>query len=109
MRYPKARATVISSSKGANPTTALRNLWRPIIVSCSAILKRMSIRHLLTLLLVVDIINVVSVTGQANVTHWLEENDEEILNSLYWRQALDTRTLELSVSHRSLFLTYCIS
>jgi hypothetical protein len=40
---------------------------------------------------------VVSVTSPANVTHWIEENDDEIHDSLYWRQALDYRTLELSV------------
>ena len=43
-----------------------------------------------------DIINVVSVTSQAQVKQWYEENDEEI-QSLYWRQAFDVRTYELSV------------
>ncbi|KAH8905317.1 hypothetical protein BR93DRAFT_882374 [Coniochaeta sp. PMI_546] len=43
-----------------------------------------------------DIINVVSVTSQAAVNHWLEENDAEIQENLYWRQALDIRTFELS-------------
>ncbi|AEO66131.1 680fda50-e3d9-40b3-9cff-9576b978825d [Thermothielavioides terrestris] len=43
-----------------------------------------------------DIINVVSVTSQANVKQWYEENDEEIQNALYWRQAFDVRTYELS-------------
>jgi hypothetical protein len=46
---------------------------------------------------VVDIINVVSVTSQAQVKQWYEENDEEIQNALYWRQAFDVRTYELSV------------
>ena len=45
-----------------------------------------------------DIINVVSVTQQALVNQWYEENDEDIQNALYWRQALDVRTFELSVS-----------
>lgn len=45
----------------------------------------------------VDIINVVSVTSQAQVKQWYEENDEEIQNALYWRQAFDVRTYELSV------------
>jgi hypothetical protein len=44
-----------------------------------------------------DIINVVSVTSQAQVKQWYEENDEEIQNALYWRQAFDVRTYELSV------------
>lgn len=43
-----------------------------------------------------DIINVVSVTQQALVNQWYEENDEDIQNALYWRQALDVRTFELS-------------
>ncbi|KAK3996422.1 hypothetical protein QBC44DRAFT_231900 [Cladorrhinum sp. PSN332] len=43
-----------------------------------------------------DIINVVSVTSQATVKQWYEENDEEIQNALYWRQAFDVRTYELS-------------
>lgn len=36
----------------------------------------------------------------AHVNHWVEENDEEIQNALYWRQAIDSRNLELSVSCR---------
>lgn len=39
----------------------------------------------------------VSVTSQAQVKQWYEENDEEIQNALYWRQAFDVRTYELSV------------
>ena len=40
-----------------------------------------------------------SVTSQAQVKQWYEENDEEIQNALYWRQAFDVRTYELSVCH----------
>ncbi|KAK0733934.1 hypothetical protein B0T26DRAFT_631645 [Lasiosphaeria miniovina] len=43
-----------------------------------------------------DIINVVSVTSPAVVKQWYEENDDEIQNALYWRQAFDVRTYELS-------------
>lgn len=43
-----------------------------------------------------DIINVVSVTEPAIVKHWFEENDEETQDSLYWRQAYDVRSQELS-------------
>lgn len=43
-----------------------------------------------------DIINVMSVTSQAQVKQWYEENEEEIQHALYWRQALDVRTYELS-------------
>ena len=45
----------------------------------------------------VDIINVVSVNEPATVKHWFEENDEETQDSLYWRQAYDIRSHELSV------------
>lgn len=53
----------------------------------------------------VDIINVVSVTSQAAVNHWLEENDAEIQENLYWRQALDVRTMELSVCYFTIMWT----
>jgi len=43
-----------------------------------------------------DIINVVSVTSPAQVRQWYEENDDEIQQALYWRQAFDVRTYELS-------------
>lgn len=46
----------------------------------------------------VDIINVVSVTQQAIVNQVTDENDDQVQAALYWRQALDIRTLELSVS-----------
>lgn len=58
-------------------------------IGCSA--------HRLTSIPPVDIINVVSVTQQATVNQWFEENDDDIQSALYWRQALDVRTLELSV------------
>lgn len=45
----------------------------------------------------VDVINVVSVTGSATVNQWDEQNEEEIQSALYWRQAVDVRTMELSV------------
>lgn len=45
-----------------------------------------------------DIINVVSVTQQATVNQVTDENDDQIQSALYWRQALDVRNLELSVS-----------
>jgi hypothetical protein len=54
----------------------------------------------------VDIINVVSVTSQAQVKQWYEENDEEIQNALYWRQAFDVRTYELSVCNHFLLPSY---
>ena len=44
-----------------------------------------------------DIIDVVSVTSQAQVKQWYEENDEEIQHALYWRQAFDVKTYELTV------------
>ncbi|WDK14429.1 BAH domain-containing protein [Colletotrichum graminicola] len=49
----------------------------------------------------VDIINVVSVTLPANVKQWIEENDDEIQEALYWRQAFDCRTQQLSSVERT--------
>ena len=46
----------------------------------------------------VDVINVVSVTMPATVNQWIETDDEEIQDALYWRQAYDTRNGQLSVS-----------
>ncbi|KAF3009231.1 hypothetical protein E8E14_008930 [Neopestalotiopsis sp. 37M] len=43
-----------------------------------------------------DIINVVSVTAPATVQQWDEGNEDEVQPALYWRQALDVRTMELS-------------
>ncbi|KAI5466651.1 hypothetical protein BGZ63DRAFT_344797 [Mariannaea sp. PMI_226] len=43
-----------------------------------------------------DVINVVSVTMPATVNQWIESEDEEIQDALYWRQALDYRTSQLS-------------
>jgi hypothetical protein len=45
----------------------------------------------------VDIINVVSVTAPATVNQWIESDDEEIQDALYWRQAYDFRNSQLSV------------
>lgn len=44
-----------------------------------------------------DIINVVSVTAKADVKQWIRDSDG-MENDLYWRQAIDARNLELSVS-----------
>ncbi|KAF4782434.1 BAH domain-containing protein [Colletotrichum scovillei] len=48
-----------------------------------------------------DIINVVSVTLPATVKQWIEENDDEIQEALYWRQAFDCRTQQLSSVERT--------
>lgn len=45
----------------------------------------------------VDIINVVSVVMGVNVKQWIESNDDDIQESLYWRQAFNCKTSELSV------------
>lgn len=47
----------------------------------------------------VDVINVVSVTASATVNQWDETNEEEVQAALYWRQAFDVRSMELSVSY----------
>ncbi|KAI1390088.1 uncharacterized protein F4822DRAFT_437131 [Hypoxylon trugodes] len=43
-----------------------------------------------------DVINVVSVTAAATVNQWDENNEDEVQAALYWRQAFDVRSLELS-------------
>ncbi|KAF4432398.1 hypothetical protein F53441_13835 [Fusarium austroafricanum] len=43
-----------------------------------------------------DIINVVSVTGPVTVNQWIESDDKEIQDALYWRQAYDCRNSQLS-------------
>ncbi|KAF4978058.1 hypothetical protein FZEAL_5523 [Fusarium zealandicum] len=43
-----------------------------------------------------DVINVVSVTQPALVNQWIEADDEEILDALYWRQAFESRKSQLS-------------
>lgn len=57
--------------------------------------------HLSSIVLIcgiVDVINVVSVTASATVNQWDETNEEEVQPALYWRQAFDVRSMELSVS-----------
>ncbi|ROT35457.1 hypothetical protein SODALDRAFT_66696 [Sodiomyces alkalinus F11] len=48
-----------------------------------------------------DVINVVSVTQEAKVKQWFEENDEEVQDALYWRQAFDIRSMQLSSIQRT--------
>jgi hypothetical protein len=43
-----------------------------------------------------DIIHAMSVTGHAKVEHWVENEQDSILDALYWRQGFDIRTMELS-------------
>lgn len=43
-----------------------------------------------------DIIDVLTITSKAAVEQW-DEGSEEIKYDLYWRQAYDVRTRELSV------------
>lgn len=45
----------------------------------------------------VDIINVLSIVHRAKVSQWIEADDDKILDALYWRQAFDYRTSQLSV------------
>ncbi|KAM4059486.1 ebs-bah-phd domain-containing protein [Hirsutella rhossiliensis] len=43
-----------------------------------------------------DVINVVSVAMRAVVNQWVESDDEQVQDALYWRQAFDCRTSQLS-------------
>lgn len=46
-----------------------------------------------------DVINVVSIVAEAQVRQWIESHDDEVHDALYWRQAFNLATLELSVSY----------
>lgn len=46
-----------------------------------------------------------SVTTKAIVNHWVENDDDEIQDALYWRQGFDVNSGQLSVSVRSLRCT----
>ncbi|KHN93860.1 ebs-bah-phd domain-containing protein [Metarhizium album ARSEF 1941] len=43
-----------------------------------------------------DVINVVSVAMKATVHQWIESDDEEVQDALYWRQAFNCRTSQVS-------------
>lgn len=43
-----------------------------------------------------DIINVVSVVQHAKVNQWIESDEEEIQDAMYWRQAFECQTLQVS-------------
>ncbi|KAH7009438.1 uncharacterized protein B0I36DRAFT_59993 [Microdochium trichocladiopsis] len=43
-----------------------------------------------------DVINVTSVTASATVHQWVETNEDELQPALYWRQAFDVRSMDLS-------------
>jgi len=51
----------------------------------------------------VDIVNVASIFSKAVVEQWDEEDDDEIQQALYWRQAYNVRTRELTVWDPTLF------
>ncbi len=56
--------------------------------------------EVVTLTHIVDVINVLSIVGHAKVKQWIEADDDEILDALYWRQAFDYYTSQLSVCTR---------
>ncbi|KJK89000.1 hypothetical protein H633G_07146 [Metarhizium anisopliae BRIP 53284] len=45
-----------------------------------------------------DVINVISIVTEAQVHQWIESNDDEVRDALYWRQAFNIATLQLSQS-----------
>jgi hypothetical protein len=51
----------------------------------------------------VDVIDVLSVMGRAEVQHWREADAEDVQQSLYWRQVFNIHNLQISV--RALFET----
>lgn len=60
------------------------------------------------LIYVVDVINVVSVTGPAKVSQWREADDEEIEPGLYWRQTLNIHKSQISVWLTPLWRGRCL-
>lgn len=44
-----------------------------------------------------DVCDVTSFAGHAQVEQWLEEDDNDVQTGLYWRQIYDVRTGNLSV------------
>jgi hypothetical protein len=51
-----------------------------------------------------EVLDVLSFAGKADVFHWLEE-DDNLQHKLYWRQTLNRKTEELSVSSRRLIVS----
>lgn len=45
-----------------------------------------------------EIIDAMTVASKASVSHWLEKDEEKVLDALYWRQTFDFQTQTLSVS-----------
>lgn len=45
-----------------------------------------------------EIIDAMTVASKASVSHWLEKDEEKVLDALYWRQTYDFQTQDLSVS-----------
>ena len=45
-----------------------------------------------------EIIDAMTVSGMAEVTHLVEQDDAPTATGLYWRQSFDFRTKKLSVS-----------
>jgi hypothetical protein len=50
-----------------------------------------------------DVLDVLSFAGKADIGHWLEE-DDNLMHKLYWRQTFCRETQELSVSTSALCL-----
>jgi hypothetical protein len=49
----------------------------------------------------VDVLDVLSFAGKAEVTQWLKKDDKAPRQDLYWRQTFDRDTHQLSVGHQS--------
>lgn len=45
-----------------------------------------------------EIIDAMTVASKASVSHWLEKDEEKVLDALYWRQTFNFQTQTLSVS-----------
>lgn len=51
-------------------------------------------------IVVVDVINVLSVTGPAQANQMIENDNDDTQAALYWRQGLNVLTNELSVGRQ---------
>jgi hypothetical protein len=54
-----------------------------------------------------EILSVCTFAGLASVNYWPEEDHEDCLDELYWRQTYDYRVRHLSVSSSERHLLFC--
>lgn len=98
-RYRPTPWTARKVSLGGSCITETTS-WSPLTTVSRYELLRCFFRLCADRLYEVDVINVVSVAMKATVHQWIESDDEEVQDALYWRQAFNCRTSQISVSRR---------